>query len=69
MEVKVEICIAMIMQSVMRDSELHIDAETNAQYNITYMSKCGRAKDNNSNESDENKVYLAILHTSERVLD
>jgi len=29
------------MQSVMRKIELHIDAETNAQCNIAYMSKCG----------------------------
>jgi len=50
------------MQSVMRESELHIDAETNAQCNVAYMSKCGQAKDNNSHES---KVSLCMLQTSE----
>ena len=65
MELKVEICRA--MQSVMRESELHIDAETNARCNIAYMSKCGQAKDNNSNECHGNKVSPASLHTSEQV--
>jgi hypothetical protein len=55
------------MQSVMRESELHIDAEANARCNIAYMSKCGQAKDNNSNEGDFSKVSPAILHTSEQV--
>jgi hypothetical protein len=64
MELKVEICTS--MQSVMRESELHIDAETNAECNITYMSKCGQAKDNHSNESTSSKESPAVLHTSEQ---
>ena len=58
MELKVEMCRA--MQSVMRKSELHIDAETNARCNIAYMSKCGQAKDNNSKEGNVSKDSPAI---------
>jgi hypothetical protein len=48
------------MQSVMRESELHIDAETNARCNIAYMSKCGQAKDNNSNDGNVSKDSPAM---------
>ena len=67
-EVKVEICTA--MQSVMRERELHIDAETNARCNIAYMSKCGQAKDNNSNEgnaSKESPANAALKRTTRRL--